>query len=247
MNFFWHWAGWKTAVDSDSELVLIFLLLVWLCGIGSVIKLDMIIVVVSNIINYIFCRYFINKSDDNLAFTAYSSKVFADNWNSACKDAETFISAFSVYFPAVTNISGDLPNPSYSILVERIFAIVISTIVHVIVLTFEALAMNKDSIAVKKLRLIHHIESVVNPSSTKPCVNKLVNILLNKLDINKDGTIARDQFLRFKNVMPASFNIIHSELLKQQLIVHLRQLELFMTDKVSDEIWIQFDSTKKCI
>uniref|UniRef100_A0A914C146 Solute carrier family 12 member 3 n=1 Tax=Acrobeloides nanus TaxID=290746 RepID=A0A914C146_9BILA len=69
-------------------------------------------------------------------FTGYSFETFKENFLSDFRNGYTIISVFAVYFPAATgimagaNISGDLKNPSKSIPLGTVLAIIFTSIIY---------------------------------------------------------------------------------------------------------------------
>ena len=117
---------WNYDIQLWAGITLILILLISLRGVGGVIKFDMVLLVVLIIsIFAYFIGTFINKPSESLLFTGYNIDTFNANWNSDYREyqgkLQTFITVFSVFFPAVTgemagaNISGDLKDPSYAI------------------------------------------------------------------------------------------------------------------------------------
>lgn len=82
---------------------------------------------------------FIPPSDfqKSRGFIGWDLELIKENFGPAFRDGETFISIFSVYFPAATgilagaNISGDLSDPQVSIPKGTFFAILISTLSYI--------------------------------------------------------------------------------------------------------------------
>ena len=112
---------------------------------------------------------------------------------------------------------------------------------------WEKFSDGRESITVQDLRPMMHelvmeyarkyrIDQILDTTLTQPYVDKLITIVTNKLDIDKNGKITREEFIQFENWIPRGMDG-----LQNQLIVDLTQLESFMTAKILDEIWIQFD------
>jgi len=123
-----------------AEITLICILLMALRGVGGIIKFDMVllVVLVMSIIVYFVGTFGVTDEDaDGIGYTGYDPTTFKENWNANYLPGESFITVFSVFFPAVTgemagaNISGDLRNPSYAIPHGTLSAIVISTLVYI--------------------------------------------------------------------------------------------------------------------
>ena len=88
-----------------AEITLVLILLLALRGVGGIIKFDMVLLVilVVSIIVYFLGTFGITKPNvKELGYTGYSSETFSINWNADYMAGETFISVFSIFFPAVT-------------------------------------------------------------------------------------------------------------------------------------------------
>merc|ERR1719162_424845 len=120
-----------------AECTLVLILLMSFRGVGGIIKFDMVLLVLLliSIVVYFVGTFGVTEPDpQGTGYTGYTSETFNANWNPSYIDGETFITVFSVFFPAVTgemagaNISGELRNPSYAIPHGTLSAIVISTV-----------------------------------------------------------------------------------------------------------------------
>ena len=84
---------------------MVLILLMALRGVGGIIKFDMVllVVLVISIIIYFVGTFGVTKHDpEGLGYTGYSASTFAENWNANYMAGESFITVFSVFFPAVT-------------------------------------------------------------------------------------------------------------------------------------------------
>ena len=98
----------------------------------------LLVLLVISIIVYFIGTFGVTPPDpDGSGYTGYTAATLSANLGAAYLQGESFITVFSVFFPAVTgemagaNISGELRNPSYAIPHGTLSAIVISTVVYI--------------------------------------------------------------------------------------------------------------------
>lgn len=135
--------AWDIRIIAMCGLVLI--MVVACLGANWVVKVDIgqLVVLVIGILAF-FIGSFTTPSDSaGMAFTGYSADTFNRNWGpdyrktDTMPDGETFMSVFSVFFPAVTgmmagaNISGELKNAQKSLPFGTMFAVVLSSLVYI--------------------------------------------------------------------------------------------------------------------
>ena len=143
--------NYMTSREWDIRIVafigLAVIMAVACAGANWVVKIDIgqLVVLVIGILTFFFGACFTTPSFDpveGLAFTGFNATTFAANWHPDYRptvvnpQGESFMSIFSVFFPAVTgmmagaNISGELRNAQKSLPFGTIFAVVLSNLVY---------------------------------------------------------------------------------------------------------------------
>ncbi len=88
-----------------AEVTLVLILLMALRGVSGIIKFDMVLLVVlviSIIVYFVGTFGVTDPSPTGSGYTGYSADTFSTNWSADYLPGESFITVFSVFFPAVT-------------------------------------------------------------------------------------------------------------------------------------------------
>jgi len=135
--------AWDIRLVAFAGLLLITV--VACMGASWVVKIDVgqLVVLCIGIAAFVIGTFTTGADVADMAFTGYSSSTFSANWDSDYRPTDTnpggesFMSVFSVFFPAVTgmmagaNISGELKDAQKSLPFGTMFAVILSNLVYI--------------------------------------------------------------------------------------------------------------------